>query len=119
MSLKAEVSPKGIEFKKEPYVKNIGNVDCYVRVKSVISDSRAGEGISLDYKTEYWTYNNNDGYWYYYKAIEPGESTEFLFTKVTVAEDAPDIVLDGFDVYVYAESIQTEDGKTMEEMWNN
>ena len=30
---------KGTSFVKEPYVTNIGNVDCYVRIKSVVSDS--------------------------------------------------------------------------------
>lgn len=110
---------KGIEFQKEPYVTNTGNVDCYVRAKSLVSDSRVEEALTIDYKSEDWTYNDSDGYWYYKKAIEPGESTEFLFTKVAIDEEAPDLVLDGFDIYVYAESIQTVEGKTMMQVWNN
>jgi hypothetical protein len=110
---------KGIEFQKEPYATNIGNVDCYVRAKSVVSDSRVTDSLTIDYDTANWTYNDEDGYWYYKKAIKPGEQTEHLFSKVVIAEDAPDIILDGFDIYVYAESIQTIDGKTMMQVWNN
>lgn len=109
---------KGISFQKEPYVTNTGNVDCYVRVKSVISDSRVTEALTIDYDTENWTYNNTDGYWYYNKVLVPGRATDRLFTTVTIAEDAPDLILDGFDIYVYAESVQTVEGKTAEQVWS-
>lgn len=108
---------KGISFEKEPYVQNIGNVDCYVRIKSVISDSRVEQYLTIDYNTTDYTYNAEDGYWYYNSIVRPGESTEPLFTTVSIAADADDIVLDGFDIYVYAESIQTVEGKTMQETW--
>lgn len=110
---------KGISYTKEPYITNIGNVECYVRIKSVISDSRVAEYLSLDYNTENYTYNEDDGYWYYKNIVKPGERTESLFTTVSIAEEADDIVLDGFDIYVYAESVQTIEGKTMNEIWNN
>lgn len=110
---------KGISFVKEPYVENIGDVDCYVRLKSVVSDSRVEEYLSIDYNNQDFTYNEQDGYWYYNKIIKPGEVTEKLFTTVSVAAEADDRVLDGFDIYVYAESVQTVDGKTMDEVWGN
>lgn len=109
---------KGISFTKEPYAVNTGNVDCYVRIKSLISDSRVADGITIDYNDEDYTYNSQDGYWYYKEAIEPGESTNPLFTTVTIDSEADDKVLDGFDIYVYAESVQTVEGKTMEQTWN-
>ena len=109
---------KGISFRKEPYATNIGNVDCYVRIKSLVSDSRVSEGLTIDYNTEDFTYNSQDGYWYYKKAIRPGERTTSLFTTVSIDQEADDKVLDGFDIYVYAESVQTVEGKTMEETWN-
>ena len=109
---------KGISFTKEPYAVNTGNVDCYVRIKSLISDSRVADGITIDYNTEDYTYNNEDGYWYYKNAISPGQETTPLFTTVSVSTAADDIVLDGFDIYVYAESVQTVSGKTMQETWN-
>lgn len=110
---------KGISFVKEPYVQNTGDVDCYVRLKSVVSDSRIEEYLTINYNDEDFTYNEQDGYWYYNKAINPGEVTEKLFTTVSIAQNADDIVLDGFDIYVYAESIQTVGGKTMNEVWSN
>ena len=109
---------KGISFTKEPYVTNTGNVECYVRVKSVVSDSRVEAGISIDYNTNDFEYNTEDGYWYYKKILKPGESSEKLFTKVSISADADDLVLDGFDIFVYAESVQTIDGKSMNEVWN-
>ncbi len=109
---------KGISFTKEPYATNTGNVDCYVRIKSVISDSRVADGITIDYNTEDYTYNSDDGYWYYKNAITPGQATSPLFTTVTISSEADDRVLDGFDIYVYAESVQTVEGKTMQETWN-
>lgn len=109
---------KGTSFVKEPYVTNIGNVDCYVRIKSVVSDSRAAQYLTIDYNNDDYTYNAEDGYWYYKNVLKPGERSKSLFTTVTVAQDADDIVLDGFDIYVYAESVQTEDGKSSDEMWN-
>lgn len=110
---------KGISYTKEPYITNIGNVECYVRVKSEISDSRVAKYLSLNYNEENFAYNEADGYWYYKNIVKPGERTESLFTTVTIAQEADDIVLDGFDIYVYAESVQTIEGKTMEETWNN
>lgn len=109
---------KGISFTKEPYVTNTGTVDCYVRVKSVISDSRVAEYITIDYNETDFTYNAQDGYWYYKEAIAPGARTSSLFTTVSIAEDADDIVLDGFDIYVYAECVETIQSKTMDEAWD-
>lgn len=108
---------KGTSFIKEPYITNVGTVDCYVRIKSVVSDSRVEKYLTIDYNNTDYTYNAEDGYWYYKTALKPGEKSKSLFTTVKIAEDADDIVLDGFDIYVYAESIQTVEGKTMEEMW--
>ena len=112
------VMEKGISFTKEPYVTNTGTVDCYVRIKSVISDSRVAEYMTIDYNEEDFTYNTEDGYWYYKEAISPNARTKSLFTTVSIAEDADDKVLDGFDIYVYAESVQVVEGKNMEETWN-
>lgn len=109
---------KGISFTKEPYVNNVGNVDCYVRIKSVVSDSRVKEDLDIDYNEEDYVYNEKDGYWYYKNIVKPGESTKPLFTTVKIADNADDIVLDGFEIYVYAESVQVVEGKTMNEVWD-
>lgn len=117
---------KGISFTKKPYVTNIGNVNCYVRVKSEVSDSRIEKDLTIDYNSSEdvndnsvdWFYNSQDGYYYYKKEVKPGERTENLFSTVAISETADDLVLDGFDIYVYAESVQTVKDKEMEEVWN-
>ena len=106
---------KNSTFKKEPYVRNTGDVECYVRMKSVVSDSRTK--VNLNYNKDEFEYNEDDGYWYYKKALGPGDETPRLFTTVTIPEDADDIVLEGFDIYVYAESVQTVDNMTMDQVW--
>lgn len=111
---------KGISYKKEPYVTNVGNVDCYVRAKSVVSDSRVEPFLEIDYDYDevHYVYNAEDGYWYYKEPLKENDSTVPLFTKVTIKPEADDIVLDGFDIYVYAESVQVVDGMTMEDTWD-
>lgn len=43
--------------------------------------------ISIDYNTRDWTYNEEDGYWYYNEILETGAETPALFTKVTFAKE--------------------------------
>lgn len=113
-----------VSFTKKPYVTNTGSVDCYVRVKAEISDSRVKKYLTIDYNSSEdmndnavdWYYK--DGYYYYKKILKPGENTKPLFTTVIIAGDADNIVLEGFDIYVYAESVQTIEGKSMQELWN-
>ena len=109
---------KGTSFQKEPTVTNNGNVDCYVRIKSLVSDSRVGEYLSINYDEVNYNYNKDDGYYYYKKVLKPGETTEPLFTTVEISKEASDDVLNGFEIYVYAESVQTVEGMNMEEVWN-
>ncbi len=109
---------KGTSFQKEPTVTNNGNVDCYVRVKSLVSDSRVEDGLSIDYDKENYKYNEEDGYYYYQKVLKPGDTTEPLFTTVEILEKASDDVLNGFEIYVYAESVQTVKDMNMEQVWN-
>ena len=113
---------KGIEFTKKPYVINTGDVDCYVRLKVAVSDSRIEKDLTIDYNNTDFIHDETDGYWYYKKELKPNEETEPLFTKVSISENADNLVLEGFDIYVYGESIQTIDemeadsSKTVEQM---
>ena len=43
--------------------------------------------ISIDYNTRDWTYNEEDGYWYYNEILETNTETPVLFTKVTFAKE--------------------------------
>ena len=108
-----KVTP-GISFHKMPYVTNTGNLDCFVRCRVDFSSSDAGrnnnEGgySTLDYNTTDWTYNPNDGYWYYNYILKPDESTKdhALFTTVTISDTADEKKMTDFDIYVYTESYQ-------------
>ena len=76
------------EVVKKAYVENTGGVDMYVRIsieKDIQSMEDAGvklnfEHITLDINTADWT--EKDGYYYYNRALKPGEKTEPLFTRV-------------------------------------
>ena len=39
--------------------------------------------VSLDFDNRNWTYSESEGYYYYNRALEPGDTTEPLFTTVT------------------------------------
>lgn len=43
--------------------------------------------IRIDYNTQNWTYNEEDGYWYYNEALDTNAETPVLFTKVTFAPE--------------------------------
>ncbi len=61
-----------------------GDTDGSVVYKELFSDSS-------------WTYNVDDGYWYYNSILESGESTTSLLSSITLAEDT--------DMGVYTEVI--------------
>lgn len=73
-------------------ITNTGDVDAYVRVALVAywvdAEGKvcpATEHASFDinsqisYNKNYWTYNANDGYYYYNAKVGPGETTKNLF----------------------------------------
>lgn len=68
-------------------IKNTGASAAWVRVKVDKNIRLQGNGtpdadlVELDLNTTDWT--EQDGYYYYNKALEPGKVTEPIFTKVT------------------------------------
>ncbi len=68
-------------------VKNTGAADAWVRVQVTKCIQRDGEHfpddglVTLDYNTTDWI-QGADGYFYYNKALKPGEVTEPIFTNV-------------------------------------
>ena len=129
-----EMQPGENEYKKKVTVKNTGTVPCYVRVYAGFSDS-AVENVSQLYNQNGWfdatSYPDNlpngwafvtpaddavvgdSGYYYYTEPLQPGKSTAPLFEKVKTtfakAEDVQD-----YEIFVYAESVQTRDKDGME-----
>ncbi len=74
---------------KVPYIENSGSVDFYARI-SLDKIITPAEGvtkpldftyITLDINDDHWI--EQDGFYYYYRALKPGEKTEPLFTKVS------------------------------------
>lgn len=84
----------GDTYSKIPQVKNVDEGEVWVRIKVgrgakldngneiTISDN----SISANYNTRNWL-NGGDGYYYYYRALKAGETTEPLFTEVTLANE--------------------------------
>lgn len=86
----------GTKVTKIVEVENTGNSPAWVRiildVKALSSDGTtelSADRFELDFDTEHWT-QGPDGYWYYNRALEPGETTEPLFTGVTFADSMGD-----------------------------
>lgn len=79
----------GAEVTKIVELTNTGTAPVWVRVQVVLDVYSADkEGldpkyVTLDFNETDWTYF--DGYYYYNRALAPGETTEPLFTMVTFA----------------------------------
>ena len=80
----------GDEIDKEIRVKNIGGHPMYVRIELaptvVGSELDAKKCIQMNINTAEW--QEKDGCYYYKKALNPGETTAELFTKVTFVGEA-------------------------------
>ena len=89
------------------------SADAYVRIK-VTKKITAGDTeldadvLSLDFNRDYWI--EKDGYFYYIKALAPGEKTEPLFRTVTfAAEDMDNDYQNGnVEIIVEAEAVQAK-----------
>lgn len=99
---------------KEPTVTNNGNSTVFVRAKVIVapapgctdpvseSDMTINYNNGKDYKGGSWAKHDPDDGWYYYsRELETGESTVALFNGIEkIKVDA-----DSFDVIVYQESV--------------
>ena len=90
----------GVTFTKNVRVKNLGLSDCYVRVMAKFSDSDIGKYCEVDWNTEEWNYNEEDGYWYYPSSISKGDKTPNLLTTITLSEDIPESAIKDFNMIV-------------------
>ena len=101
---------------KKPYVKNKGNLPCFVRMRADFSDSKAIEFCEEIKINDKWEYNTKDGYYYYKEVLKVGEETEYLFEEIKIKEfkeNGTDSYTKAnmidFDINIYAESIQHTD----------
>jgi hypothetical protein len=107
----------GVSFPKNPMVKNTGTTACYVRMLAEVSTSDMGQYLEIDYNTTNWTEKQEDGYYYYKEILEPGETTEPLFTTVKVMDSAPADQMQDFEIIIYSESVQSRGYSSASEAW--
>ena len=94
--------------KKVVRVSNTGTVPCYVRVFAEIAEQDTRDKIDVDYNTDSWT-KHDDGYYYYNKAINPGEKTEPLLTRLKVkGTESVGRSVGSFSMICYEETVQSE-----------
>lgn len=100
---------------KKVYVENVGSVDMYVRIAldKVITPAKGSQAeldfsnITLDIDSSKWT--EKDGYYYYNRALKPGEKTEPLFTKVSFGAELGNDYMDAKVVIdVDAQAVQSK-----------
>lgn len=93
-------------------IRNNGSVPFYARVimdKVVYAQDGTElpfEHITLDINTEQWI--EQDGYYYYYRALQPGEETEPLMTTVTFEATMGNEYMNArVEIDVYAQAVQS------------
>jgi len=92
-------------------IENVGENPTYVRVSLKKEIILAQEGVAdldlvkLDIDTENWTYQ--DGFYYYNFALNPGETTTPLFTKVSF-DPAMDNMYQNSEAKVYVNAYATQ-----------
>ena len=77
------------------------------------------KSIVPNYNTTDFTYNKNDGYYYYKKVLKKGETTPSLFTTVTISKNIPQDEIRKFDIIVYQESYQSYGFDSYQAAWDH
>jgi len=103
----------GETYSKIPKVKNTDSGDAWVRIK-IEKSVRLADGLTaevpegallLDLNTENWL--EKDGYYYYSKILKPTETTEPLFTTLTLKKELENEFMDAkFSLDLTAEAVQ-------------
>ncbi len=101
-----EVVTKGVCFQ------NTGSVPCYIRAKYYFSTLEAMENMEVLLESPLWKYAE-DGYFYYQQVLQPGEKTEKLMSGVQCAAERT--MKKPFDMHIFTETVQFEEGLTPEE----
>ena len=98
------------------YVENVGGNPLYARVKlERIMTLNSGEntmsleGIVLDINQRDWTYNKEQDYYYYNRALKPGEKASPLFTKVIFSTELGNEYQNArLEISVSAQAVQSQ-----------
>lgn len=97
---------------KRPQAENVGNVDCYVRAKILLSDSRAESYLEYYYENalgfNYADWSENiDGWLYYQSVLGVGQLTAPIFDHIKLNE-AISSEISELHIDVLFESVQSE-----------
>ena len=101
---------------KQVMVQNIGNSPAFLRVKLTpgVNDAAlsADDCIQMELDLTNWTYR--DGYYYYNRILQPGQTTPALLTQVTFVGDKITNAYLGklFSLNVAAQAVQSEHNGT-------
>ena len=104
----------GGTYSKIPQVKNTDHGDVWVRilVKNSVKNADGAvvpapnDAITANYNTHNWL-NGGDGYYYYYRALKAGETTEPLFTEVSLSKGLATTFADAsFNIELTAQGVQ-------------
>ena len=111
------------------HIKNTGTTDAYIRATYVVNwlnkdgtiAASVPEGYSYDLTENpdsKWTYNPNDGYFYYWTPVAPGGFTagSLLTCIVTKQPDNPQYIL---SVEILATAVQSTPANAVTEAWPN
>ena len=101
---------------KDPTVENKGANPCFVRIKVTGLDSLKNAGLSeqdialRNVDTAHWTYNEEDGYYYYKGILAAGQKVEDLFTHIVMPTDLNNETVKDtpYNVVVKAEAVQAQ-----------
>lgn len=108
----------GTVIPKNPKVRNTCGEPIYVRMRADFSDSDAEnqcEPLVIDGN---WS-KGSDGYYYYNKILNSGESTSSLFQNVKIKSDISKDDIIPFDIICYCESVQAYGHNSATDAWNS
>lgn len=102
---------------KDPTVTNGGKNPCFVRIKVEGWDA-LGANNKITYRTDYtdnklgdnWV-EGEDGYFYYDKVLEVGDTTDALFDQIVVPTTVTNGYDENYDLVVKAEAVQAQGAK--------
>ncbi len=113
---------------KDPTVTNDGKNPCFVRISVTNLDQFAADfnGAQIIYRTDYvdnalgtnWV-KGNDGYFYYSKVLNPGDTTDALFDQIVIPKEltndtaTEDIVVTAYAVQAQGARPSFADVQTM------
>lgn len=111
---------KGVEVEKKVKIENAGTIKQFIRVMvlsevkgTITGDSDhqqllplvAGTHLTYNKMSNNWA-DGGDGYYYYLKAVNPKQETDYLFESVTLADNLADRYHNAdFSIYLKVEAI--------------